>query len=142
MAPGIGNSGRRLLGLCVVAAGVALAGARTSDLWGGGAAKTPGTGVALVMFDSPACEYCELWEEEIGVVYDKTPEGRFAPLRRLTKDRPDSGAGNLRAIVYTPTFVVVKDGREIGRITGYPGEDFFWPMLADILKRVGFRQPS
>ena len=67
----------------------------------------------------------------------------FAPLRRVTKDRDEAdGIGNLRAIIYTPTFVVVKDGREVGRITGYPGEDFFWPMLADILERVGFRQPS
>lgn len=100
----------------------------------------PGGGATLVMFESPFCEYCELWDEEIGVVYDRTPEGRFAPLRRVVKDRDAHGIRNLRAVVYTPTFVVVKDGREVGRIIGYPGEDFFWPMLADILERVGFRR--
>jgi hypothetical protein len=30
---------------------------------------------------------------------------------------------------YSPTFVVVMDGREIGRIEGYPGEAFFWGLL-------------
>jgi hypothetical protein len=28
------------------------------------------------------------------------------------------------------------EGREIGRIQGYPGGHFFWPMLQDILKQV------
>lgn len=104
------------------------------------AIAAPGVGATLVMFEAPFCEYCELWDEEIGVVYDRTPEGRFAPLRRVVKDRDAHGIRNLRAVVYTPTFVVVKDGREVGRITGYPGEDFFWPMLADILERIGFRR--
>ncbi|MGI9383789.1 MAG: hypothetical protein ACR2PO_11600, partial [Methyloligellaceae bacterium] len=129
---------RGLATAAAVVAALAFCGARGSALWDGHADAAT-RGVTLVMFDSPLCEYCELWDQEIGVVYDKTPEGRFAPLRRVTKDRGPHGIGNLRAIIYTPTFVVVKDGREVGRITGYPGEDFFWPMLADILGRVGFR---
>lgn len=136
----IGTSRLRWFAACLAAAALALAGAR--DLWSGDAAPVPQTGVALMMFDSPGCGHCELWDEEIGIVYHKTPEGRFAPLRRLAKDGPADTGDALRPVVYTPTFVVVKNGREIGRITGYPGEDFFWPMLAEILGRVGFRQPS
>ena len=26
----------------------------------------------LVMFESPVCEYCEMWEEEVGVIYHNT----------------------------------------------------------------------
>jgi hypothetical protein len=36
---------------------------------------------------------------------------------------------------YTPTFVVVQDGTEVGRIEGYPGEDFFWGLLGRILEQ-------
>jgi hypothetical protein len=37
---------------------------------------------------------------------------------------------------YTPTFVLVDRGREIGRIVGYPGEDFFWELLAGLIKKL------
>jgi len=30
---------------------------------------------------------------------------------------------------FTPTFVVVDNGREIGRITGYSNDDAFWGLL-------------
>ena len=41
---------------------------------------------------------------------------------------------------FTPTFVLVEDGKEIGRIEGYPGEDFFWPMLGALLDRLPARK--
>ena len=34
-----------------------------------------------------------------------------------------------RRVTFTPTFLVVQDGREIARLEGYPGEQFFWPVL-------------
>ncbi len=37
----------------------------------------------LIMFDQAYCEWCERWEEEIGVVYAKTTEGKATPLRRI-----------------------------------------------------------
>ena len=39
------------------------------------------------------------------------------------------------AVVYTPTFLLMSDSREIGRIEGYPGEDFFWALLNQILDK-------
>ena len=136
----VSKGGRHLLAAGTVLILLAYCTAQGGALWSGAAKAAPAGGATLVMFESPICEYCELWDEEIGVVYNRTPEGRFAPLRRVTKDRDAHGIRNLRAIIYTPTFVVVKDGREVGRITGYPGEDFFWPMLADILELVGYEQ--
>jgi len=91
----------------------------------------------LVMFESDICEYCEMWHDELGAVYAKTDEGRRAPLRRVDIDanRPKDLSG-LRGIRYTPTFVLVDEGREIGRILGYPGEEFFWAQLANLIKRL------
>jgi hypothetical protein len=91
----------------------------------------------LVMFASPHCEWCEAWDRDVGVVYHKTEEGRLAPLRRVEHYAPrpvDLGA--VDAVVYTPTFVLMDRGRELGRITGYPGEDHFWGLLGVLLKQL------
>ena len=36
----------------------------------------------------------------------------------------------------TPLFVLVDRGHEIGRIRGYPGEDFFWGLLGALMKKL------
>ena len=36
----------------------------------------------------------------------------------------------------TPLFVLVDQGREIGRIRGYPGEDHFWGLLGVLIKKL------
>lgn len=89
------------------------------------------------MFESTYCEWCELWDEEVGVVYDKTPAGKAAPLKRLDIGDPrPASLQNIRRVVYTPTFVLVDSGREIGRINGYPGEGFFWQLLDQLLHKL------
>jgi len=91
-------------------------------------------GLELVMFDAPGCAYCAQWEEEVGDAYANTAEGRAAPLRRvsLRGPRPDDLTA-LKPVTFTPTFVLVRDGVELGRITGYAGEDFFWGFLNELL---------
>ncbi len=91
----------------------------------------------LVMFESEYCEWCERWHEEIGPIYPKTWEGRVAPLRRVDVDEEwPEDLKSIRGIRYTPTFVLMEDGREVGRLVGYPGEDFFWPLLDDLLAKL------
>lgn len=90
----------------------------------------------LIMFDSPVCEWCEVWEEQIGFMYHLTAEARRAPLKRIDIGDQDKVSGLERRIIYTPTFVLMEKGREKGRITGYPGEDFFWAMLDILIKRL------
>jgi len=98
---------------------------------------TPARGAELLMFESATCEWCEIWDQEVGVVYGKTPEGRVAPLRRIDiyETRPDD-LQPVRGIVYTPTFVLWERGREVGRIIGYPGEDGFWGLLGVIIDKL------
>ena len=84
----------------------------------------------LVMFESGSCDWCEAWHEEIGVIYGNTEEAHIAPLRRVDIEGPvPEDLSDIRGIRYTPTFVLMQDGREVGRIMGYPGEDFFWGLL-------------
>ncbi|NQU59473.1 MAG: hypothetical protein HQ513_19745 [Rhodospirillales bacterium] len=91
----------------------------------------------LVMFESDSCEWCEAWNEDIGVVYGKTSEAKIVPLRRvdMDSDRP-ADLRHLEGLMYTPTFIVMENGREVGRIVGYPGEDFFWQLLNEIIKKI------
>ena len=97
----------------------------------------PAEAAELVMFESAACEWCAAWHREIGPIYPRTAEARLAPLRRVDIDGPrPADLAFIRGIRYTPTFVLVDRGRELGRITGYPGEDFFWALLDELLTRL------
>ena len=101
------------------------------------AGPAAGGAAELVMFESDSCEWCEMWHEKIGVVYAKTTEAKIAPLRRINIEDPMPGdLVHVRAIHYTPTFVVMKDGEEVGRILGYSGEDFFWGLLGIELNKL------
>jgi hypothetical protein len=88
----------------------------------------------LVMVEERGCLWCARWTEEIGPEYPLTAEGRAAPLRRVNLHGPlpedIAFAGSLRV---TPTFVLVRDGVEVSRLEGYPGEDFFWGLLGRML---------
>lgn len=92
--------------------------------------------VRLIMVEDPGCPYCALWNEEVGIAYAASAEGRFAPLSRRHRDDPD--VKRLGKVVYSPTFILVRDSVEIGRIVGYPGADFFWGLLEGLLKKAGY----
>lgn len=102
----------------------------------------PARAAELVMFEEAGCGWCKKWNEEIGVVYDRTYEGQRAPLRRVDVNaRRPSDIAHIRVVNFTPTFVLVEDGKEYGRILGYPGEDFFWPLLNDLLAKLPSTEP-
>ena len=102
-----------------------------------GAPSPDTTGAELVMFEQQGCEWCEVWNQEIGVVLPKTPEGKCAKFSRFDIHNPTSKVlEKIKPIIYTPTFVVFEDGKEVGRVLGYAGEDFFWFQLASQLKKL------
>ncbi|MDF2231777.1 hypothetical protein P2H44_04360 [Albimonas sp. CAU 1670] len=115
---------------------LALGGAVACAGLGGGAARasTEPAALSLVMFEKDGCIWCRRWLEEIGPIYPKTEAGRTAPLRRLDIHDPlPDGLSLERPAVFTPTFVLTRDGVETGRIEGYGGEAFFWGLLEQML---------
>ena len=93
--------------------------------------------IKLLMLEQPACEWCELWDAEVGVIYAKTAEGKRAPLMRADIFDPlPKGIELSRRARFTPTFILLRDGTEFGRIEGYPGEDFFYGMLQRMLDKA------
>lgn len=89
----------------------------------------------LVLVEQPGCEWCRRWNEEIGPIYPKTEEGRFAPLRRVNLRTMPDDLQVTRRVNFTPTFLIVKNGHEMARLEGYPGEDFFWPLITQLLQQ-------
>jgi hypothetical protein len=89
------------------------------------------------MFTQKGCPWCERFDREIAPAYDKTDEGRRAPLRRV--DIGQSMPADLafvRRERFTPVFVLVDRGVEFGRIRGYPGDTFFWGLLAGLIEKL------
>ncbi|SDP27958.1 hypothetical protein SAMN04488061_2703 [Filomicrobium insigne] len=94
--------------------------------------------LGLVMIEKDDCSYCKLWDKEVGRYYPSTPAGRYAPLVKLDID--SSTAQRFQRVVYTPTFILVRsDGKEVGRIIGYPGNEYFWSALEKLLGQAGIR---
>src|SRR5436190_9350893 len=97
----------------------------------------PAHAAELVMFEQKGCVWCQKFDREIAPAYDKTSEGKRAPLRRLDIAQPTpSDLAFIKRERFTPVFVLVEDGREIGRIRGYPGDVFFWGLLANLIERL------
>jgi len=97
----------------------------------------PCNGAELVMFESSACVWCEAWDEEVGQIYPKTDEAKILPLRKVDIDDPlPPSLQWVKGVVFTPTFIVVEDNKEVGRIVGYSGEAFFWGFLSKLANQV------
>ena len=101
----------------------------------------PGTAAELLMVREDTCPWCTVWDEEIGPIYPKTQEGKFAPLVHVDLGESIDDTRILKSVIYTPTFILVENGVEIARLEGYPGEDFFWPLLEEMLsKNANYRE--
>ncbi len=111
----------------------------TAALLATGIALPAAAELRLVMFEEKGCTYCEMWDRQIAPIYPKTPEGRAAPLQRVDVNATVPADLRLESRPrFTPTFVLVRDGVELGRVEGYPGEAFFWGLLGMMLtERAG-----
>lgn len=103
----------------------------------------PARAAELIMVERQGCHYCIEWKTDLGPIYPKTAEGVYAPLRIVDiKNAPPADVEFDRRVIYTPTFILVEDGRELARLEGYPGQDFFWGLLEKMLvQNTDFEKP-
>ena len=95
------------------------------------------TAAELLYFYSDACEYCEQWDEEVGTIYNKTEEAKLLKLRPVDiHEKTPKDIEYVKGVIYTPTFVAIDGGREVGRILGYGGDMFFWQHMEILLKDI------
>ncbi len=93
----------------------------------------------LLVLEQPGCAWCARFHAEIAPAYPHTDDGRRAPLRRVDITRPwPADLAGIPPDRLTPTFILLDDdGAELARLRGYPGDHFFWPMLGEMIGRLG-----
>lgn len=92
-------------------------------------------GLRLLMIEQPGCAYCIAFNRDIAPIYAKTEHGAAAPLVHadLRDEMPADVQLDSQPYV-TPTFILLgPDGHELSRLTGFPGEDFFWPYVSRMI---------
>jgi hypothetical protein len=89
----------------------------------------------LIMVDKENCVWCTKWEEVIGPDYRASPEGQIAPVVRLRRGHKD--LTGLKGVGFAPTFVLIVNGKEIGKIVGYGGRDHFWVEIDTLFRKAG-----
>jgi hypothetical protein len=115
----------------IVRRGVLVLGASVGGAWAAGPAR-------LAMLERQDCPWCVRWHREVGArAWNASDLGRRAPLRPVDVARglPEDLAF-LAEWRVTPSFVLVADGREVGRITGYQGGLFFWQAAEALVARL------
>ena len=118
---------RHWLSLSVVAAIIAVgpAGGRAAhDL---GADSLSATGDELIVFEVTNCVYCALFRRDVLPRYQRSTRARSVPIRfvdaRTAAARQYKLAEPLQTV---PTFVLMRRGREAGRVAGYTGPEPFF----------------
>lgn len=93
--------------------------------------------VRLLMFEQDNCAYCEKFHAEIGPAYPNTTEGKLAPLHTLMLNEPlPEELKDIEPAFVSPTFVLVENNREVDRLIGYPGDEYFWFLLGEMLEKL------
>lgn len=108
------------------------------------AAAQEAAGFRLLLIEQAGCYYCRVFNRDIAPIYDQSAEGLAAPLMRADLRGPLPEGVTLTTLPFvTPTFILIgPDGKEIERLTGYPGDDFFWPYVNDMLTQAGALAPQ
>lgn len=101
------------------------------------AASVGASAAELIMVEEDFCPYCRKFHAEIGPIYPKTSEGKLAPLRSVDISDPLSEEIELAApVTITPTFILVDKGKEVDRLLGYQGDDYFWFLIGKMLAKL------
>jgi len=89
----------------------------------------------VILVEQGGCYSCVRFEQEQGDVFDLW-FGSELPLRRVDIHGrwPYRNTG-VRRPMGTPTFIVVEEGKEIGRFAGYANSRLFWKKLDAVLAK-------
>ena len=89
----------------------------------------------VIVFEISGCKYCVVFRENLGARYLSSTTNTLAPMRFVDVGRLDPEAFHLSGDIGTvPTIVLMRDGREVDRIEGYPLSEILFGMVKS---RVG-----
>ena len=82
----------------------------------------------LVVFEGPNCGTCKLFKREVIPIYNQSPAGKVFPL--WVAEMGGKVSFRLKEpVTFTPTFVWVDNGVEVGRFSGYFGKAQFFNIV-------------
>lgn len=97
-------------------------------------ADLPLTSFELVVVEAEGCIYCGLFRRDVLPAYQTSEQGREMPARFIDINDTDSAQLALKSPVdIVPTFIVTKDHKEIGRISGYVGPENFFHSISYLM---------
>ncbi|MDX2159061.1 MAG: hypothetical protein SFW09_21360 [Hyphomicrobiaceae bacterium] len=103
-----------------------------------GAARAPdveASRLELIVVEVAGCTVCELVRLHIQPAYEASPRAREVPMRYIDITHIDETTIGLASHVSTvPTIVLMRDGREVDRISGYTGPSNFFSALSDLME--------
>jgi thioredoxin-related protein len=98
------------------------------------AAVTP---FELVVFEVDSCTICDLFRRDVLPLYSGSSINRDAPIRFINLSYADeSGMGLVAAISVAPTVVLLRNGQEVDRITGYTGPGTFLQLVGEMMTKT------
>jgi thioredoxin-related protein len=84
------------------------------------------------MFTTSICDYCAIFDEEIGQPYAQNDLSKKAPLIRINLDEYGTGPYHLKKpLMVAPTFVIMKGDDEIARMRGHMDRFSFLAFVRD-----------
>ena len=100
----------------------------------------PGLGKAdeLLYFYRHDCAACVKFQSEMGDIYERSylaATVRLEPVLADGQDYVTSAGERINVQELVPSFVLIKEGREVGRIQGYTLRSRFWLQLQALVKR-------
>jgi len=96
----------------------------------------PAAATELLMVERDDCVWCRRWFAEVGPAYQNSDEGKRAPLNRFNLANGQPKMTLKKPVRFTPTFILIHEEREVGRIVGYLDNAMFWGLLGSMLKRL------
>lgn len=100
--------------------------------------SAPAIAAELVYVELKSCGYCIRFNKQMAHAYQTSEIGQRIPLRRVSLiGRWPADLKNVDRPPYTPVFILVEDGRELGRFNGYTGPEQFNRELQRLLKKQG-----
>ncbi len=88
----------------------------------------------VIWYSLSICDYCALFETDIAAPYKTHSLAKTAPMVMINMDDEGSGPYHLQQpIQQVPTAIIMKDGREVGRVTGMVDKHYFYAFVRDAL---------
>jgi thioredoxin-related protein len=97
-------------------------------------AKPSTTVQELIVLEAPNCTYCDVFRRDVLPRYQLSKRAGELPIRFV--DLNDPAADQLKlssSVTMVPTVVLMRQGSEAGRISGYWGPEAFFKGLAQML---------